>query len=194
MSDAMMRKFRDQVQSPDYIPNLQYELFKKGELLSAEYLRKRTDQFLLQMEASPSFYHLGGLERNTVSLGDALMRKTWHVIQAPAGKFFITSDCPVTTVELVDGQVKPGAGFGREHTAIILSVTPEHLFVAASPQITWKSVGDPKLVDSVNLLTIQFAHRRVYSHVNSPEIKTLVDTEINKIVFGVNAFLPATQN
>lgn len=193
MSSEMIRRFRDQVQSPDYIPNLRYELFKRGELVPAEYLRQRTDDLLHQMEKTP-FYHLIGIQNNTASLGDALLRKTWHVIQAPPGKFFITSDCPVTTVELADGQVKPGAGFGREYTAITLAVTPEHLFVACAQQLLWKSVGDSKLVDSVNLLTTQFAHKRVYSHVNSLEIKALVDSHINNVVFGVNAFLPASEN
>ncbi len=190
MSAEMIRRFRDEVQSPDYIQNLQYELLKKGELVPADYLRKRTEELLVQMETTP-FYHLIGLQPNTASLGDAVMRKTWHVIEAYPGKFFITSDCPVATVELVDGQVKPGAGFARQHTAIILAVTPEHLFVAAAPQMVWKAVAEPKLVDSVNLLTTRFARSRVYSHLNSPGIQALVDAEMNKIVFGVNAFLPA---
>jgi hypothetical protein len=34
----------------------------------------------------------------------------------------------------------------------------------------------------------------VYARVNSPEIKTLVDYEMNRITFGKNAFVPAGQN
>jgi hypothetical protein len=146
------------------------------------------------MDNSPSFYHVSGLERNVASLGDAIMRKTWHTIQAPPGRFFVTSDCPVTTIELIDGKVGPGAGLAKEHTAIMLPLTPEYLFVAASPHMHWKSVGEPRFVDSVNLLVVQFAHKRVYSHVNSAEIQSLVDSQINKVKFGKNAFLPASQN
>jgi len=34
----------------------------------------------------------------------------------------------------------------------------------------------------------------MYSHVNSAELKALVDAEINQIVFAQNAFLPAAQD
>jgi Protein of unknown function (DUF4238) len=193
MSAEMIRRFRNQVTAGDYIRNLQYDLLKKGELVPAEDIRKRTEQLLVQMETTP-FYHLIGMQNNTVSLGDAIMRKTWHVIQAPTGRFFITSDCPVTTVELIDGQVRPGSGFGRPATAVVLALTPEYLFVAAAPEVTWRAVAEPKLVDSVNLLTTQFAHKRVYAHVNSLAVQGLVDAEMNNVVFGVNAFLPGAKN
>lgn len=190
MSAAMVEKFGQKTRDPNFVRDMQYELLKKGELVFAEDIRKDIERLKSSMDASPSYYHLSGLERNVISLGDAIMRKTWHTIQAPPGKFFLTSDCPVTTVELVGGQVKPGAGLANEHTAIILAVTPEHLFIASPRMINWKSIGEPKLVDSVNLLTVQFAHKRVYSHVNPPDLKTLVDTQINRVRFGENAFLP----
>ena len=141
ISAAMVQKFRTETQNPDFIRNLQHELLKEGQLVFADDLQKEIDGFREKMENSPSFYHLCGLQRNTVSLADAVMRKTWHVIQSPSEKYFLTSDCPVTTVELVDGQVKPGTGFAKEHTAIILAITPRALFVAASPTIQWKSEG-----------------------------------------------------
>jgi hypothetical protein len=87
-----------------------------------------------------------------------------------------------------------GSGLGNENTVVVLSLTPGYLFVAAPPFTHWKSVGPPNFVDSVNLLVIQFAHKRVYSHVNSPEIQSLVDSQINKVEFGKNALLPASQN
>jgi hypothetical protein len=194
MSAAMVEKFGQQSQSPGFVRDMQYELLKEGRLVFADDLKKQVEQLRRNMDNSPSFYHLSGLERNVISLGDAIMRKNWHTVEAPAGKFFVTSDCPVTTVELVDGEVKPGAGLGKENTAVILTVTPKHLFVAASPRIYWKSVGEPKLVDSVNLLTVCFAHKRVYSHLNLPETKGLVDAYINYFEFGKNVFLPASQN
>jgi Protein of unknown function (DUF4238) len=122
------------------------------------------------------------------------MRKSWHIVEAPLGKFFLTSDCPVTTVEIVDGQGNPGTGFGKENTVIMFPVTPQHLFLAASPSNQCISLASPKHVDSTNLLTIRFAHTSVYSHVNSAEIKALVDAEINQVVFGQNAFLAASQD
>ena len=109
-------------------------------------------------------------------------------------KFFVISDCPVTTVEIVPGGAKPGPGFAKDTAAVILPITPQHIFVASSRAIQWKRVGTPTSVDSTNLLTIRFAYKRVYAHENSSEIKALVDGEINQISYGRDAFVPATQN
>jgi hypothetical protein len=194
VSAAMTKKFKAQAQSDDFVRDLQHELLKKGEIVFAEDLEKDIERLLSDMESSPSFYHVVGLEKLTVSLGEALFKKTWHVLQVPPGKFFLTSDCPVMTIEFVDGQEKPGAGFRKEHTAIMLPVSPQHLFVAASPLSQWRSVLESRHVDSVNLLTVRFAHKAVYAPANSIEIKALVDTEIDTILFGQNAFLPPSQN
>jgi hypothetical protein len=194
ISATMVEKFKKHTQSPEYVRDLQYGLLQKGELVFASELQRVVERVRRNMEQSPSFYHLTGLDRHAAVLGEALMRKAWHTIQAPPGKFFVMSDCPVSSVELVGGQVKPGVGFAKEHAAIILPLTPEHLFVAASPLFQWKAVPDPVGVDSINLLTIQFAHERVYAHLNSPDIKRLVDCQINEVVFGQNAFLPGSSN
>jgi len=194
ISAAMVQKFGEQTQSPDFIRRMQHELLKWGELVFYEDVKKSIEQIRSAMDNSPSFYHVSGLERNVASLAEAVMGKTWHTIQAPQGKFFLMSDCPVTSVEIADGEIRLGSGLGNEHTVVVLPLTPEYLFVAAPPLTRWKSVGLPNFVDSVNLLVTQFAHRRVYSNVNSPEVQSLVDLHINKVEFGKNAFLHASQN
>lgn len=190
LSAAMVQKFGAQSQDPDFIRDFQYDLFREGKLVFAEDLKKRFQRLRSDMDGSPSFYHLSGLERHTASLGDALLAKRWHVLQAPPGKFFVISDCPVSTVEIAPGRALPGPGFAKETTAVFLPITPQHIFVASSPTIPWKRVGSPTAADSTNRLTIMFAFRRVYAHVNSPEVKAVVDTEINQITFGKDAFVP----
>jgi hypothetical protein len=123
-----------------------------------------------------------------------LIGKNWYILQAPAGKFFLLSDCPVTTVELDPVQQKPGVGFGHALAAIILPVTPQHAFVAAPALSQWKPVASPRVVDSINQLTVWFAHDRVFAHANLPRITALVNEEIDQIVFGRDAFLPSSQN
>ncbi len=193
-SARMVQKFKEQTQSPEFTRDLQYDLLKEGELMFDQDLRKQIEHLRSNMESSPSFYHLSALPRHTASLATALVGKTWHVLEAPPGKFFVISDCPVTTVEIALGRANPGPGFGKESTTVLLPITPRHIFVASSPATRWKPVGTPVAIDSTNLLTIRFAHERVYSHLNSPAIKGLVDGEINQITFGKNAFVPANQN
>jgi hypothetical protein len=194
ISATMVERFRKQTQSTDYVRTLQYDLLQKGKLVFASDLERLIERVNGNLEKSPSFYHLTGLERHITVLAEALMWKTWHAIQAPPGKFFIISDCPVSTVEFVNGQLTPGVGFGKRQAAVILPLTPELSFVAAPEGTQWNTVADPVAVDSINLLTVRFAHQRVYSHLNSVDIQTLVDHEINKIVFGKNAFLLGSSN
>jgi hypothetical protein len=193
-SARMVQKFKEQTQSPEFVIDLQYDLFKKGELVFAQDLRAQVERLRSDMETSPSFYHVSSLPAHTMSLARALAAKAWHVLEAPPGKFFVISDCPVTTVEIVGGRAKPGPGFGKEGTIVFLPIAPRHVFVASSVAARWKPVGPPIAVDSTNRLTIGFAYERVYAHVYSPGIKALVDAEINRITFGKSAFVPANQN
>jgi len=190
VSAAMVRLFGEQTRSPDYIRTLQHELLKKGELVFAEDLQKDTHRLRGAMERSPSFYHVVGLERATASISKAILQKTWHILNAAAGCSFLMSDCPVSTIELVDGRANPGVGFANEHVAIFLPLTPHHVFVAGHSRAPFQSVADIKSVESLNRLTVHFANKAVYAHVNSPDVKVLVDSEIGRVVFGGSAFLP----
>jgi hypothetical protein len=116
------------------------------------------------------------------------MRKSWYTIEAPPDMFFITSDCPVSTVEFVDGKVLPGVGFGKENAAIFLPLTPRHVFAAS--RVRWADIADPRFVESLNHLTVQFAHRNVYANTDSAALQVLVNAEINQLLFGQNAFVP----
>ena len=146
------------------------------------------------MKDSPSFYHVLGLRRLVARLAAEIVNKRWSIVEAPTEKFFVTSDCPVVTAEMLKGQVDPGVGFGKERAAIFLALTPRHAFIAGPHFIEWKKEADPKFVDDLNLLTVRFAFKRVFAHVNMPSIKAFVDREIGKIVFLQNAFLPGNRN
>lgn len=193
LSAAMLQKFKEHTQSQDFVCDLQYDLLKNGELVFAQNLRKQIEELRSNMDSSPSYHHLSSLHANTSLLGRALMAKAWEVLEAAPGKFFVISDCPVTTAELGSGRAIAGTGFGGESAVVVLPITPRHVFVASSSAIRWKSVGPPAAVDATNLLTIRFAQERVYAHLNSTEIKALVDVEINRITFGKDAFIPPEQ-
>jgi len=88
ISDAIVRDFKKKSQEPDFVRDLQYELLKKGELHSAEELRKDTEKLRAAMDASPSYYHVSGLPQRTISIAEDLMKKklahnrrpSWQVI------------------------------------------------------------------------------------------------------------------
>ena len=189
ISDTIVQRFKKQVDDPAFIRDMQYQLLQKGELIPAEELRKQIDSIRAAMDASPSFYHLSGLPRNTRSLAEALLTKDWHTIETPADKSFLISDCPVMTVAINGRQISPGAGFANANVAALLPMTPQAMFVASPPDVGWKKVADPSGVDNINRLAVQFAHRNVYANSNSPDTQLLVDTQIDAVKFSVNAFL-----
>jgi hypothetical protein len=151
-------------------------------------LQREVDELSTAMENSPSFYHVVGLPHRTRVVAEAVTRKSWNTIEAPANTFSITSDCPVSTVEFVDGKVLPGVGLAKENAAIFLPLTPRHVFAAC--RVGWPEIANLSFIDSLNRLTVHFAHRNVYADTDSAALQVLVDAEINQLVSGKNAFLP----
>lgn len=197
ISAAMIGKFGESTQDAEFVRNMQYELLQQGEFHTAAELRESLEKTRKAMDDSPSFYHVSGLPRHTISLADALMRKRWWTIDAPPGKTFLISDCPVMTSELdgPDGRnILPGAGFGKENTAVLVPITSGTLFVASPHNRHWQRVAEPRGVDMVNRQAVWFGHRNVYADANSSDIQSRVDAELNHIVFGRNAFLPGRKS
>jgi hypothetical protein len=144
------------------------------------------------MDASPSFYHVSALPNRVRIIVESLLTRAWHTIEAPPDDYFLISDCPVVTYEVRDGQPFPGAGFGKENTAVLLPVSPKYIFVASPRHFNWRTVATSSGVRNINRLIVQFAHKNVYASVESEEVRALVDAEIDTVVFGKNAFLPPT--
>ena len=192
ISSAMVQKFREFADSPDFVRDLQHDLFQRGDLVFTDDLKKLVERLRTNMENSHSYYHLTSLQANTNSLATAVEGKVWHVLEAAPGEFFVISDCPVTTFEFASGHYYPGPGFGKETATIVLPMTPKHVFLASSATGRWKPIGPPEAVHATNLLTVRFGFDRVCAHVNSAGVKALVDAEINRITFGRDAFVPAS--
>ncbi len=190
MSEAMVAKFRKQAENPEFLRDLQYQYFQRGELLSEQQLRDEIQQTLASMESSPTFYHIVGIREHTTGLADAIMAKDWHTIDSPEGKSFLISDCPVITVALDGDTVRPGAGFKKQDTAVLLPLTSRQCFIAGPRSHRWNRVAEPVGVDNVNRVIAEFGHRNVYGDANTLETRRLVDASINSVVFGENAFLP----
>ena len=192
ISSAMVQKFREFADSPDFVRDLQLDLFQRGDLVFTDDLKKLVERLRTDMDSSPSYHHLTSLQANTNSLAKALAGKVWHVLETAPEEFFVISDCPVTTFEFASGHYYPGPGFGKESTTVVLPMTPKCVFLASSPRGRWKPVGPPEAVHATNLLTVRFGFERVCAHVNSADVKALVDAEINRITFGRDAFVPAS--
>jgi Protein of unknown function (DUF4238) len=193
ISEGMAQKFREQTENSNFVRELQYALLQRGELHYAEDLKRAIDERRAEMDASPSYYHVSALPNRVGIIAQSLLTRAWHTIEAPLDHCFLISDCPVVTYEVRDGRPYPGAGFGGENTAVLLPVGPKHLFVASPHHFKWNLVASPSGVRNINRLIVQFAHRNVYASFESEGVRALVDAEIDKILFGRNAFLPPSE-
>jgi hypothetical protein len=192
ISEGMTQRFRKQTDDPNFILDLQLSLLQRGELHYTDDLKRAVTEIRNAMDASPSFYHVSALPNRVRIIVESILTRAWHTIEAPPDHDFLLSDCPVVTYEVRDGQPFPGAGFGKENTAVLLAVSPKYIFVASPHHFNWRTVATISGVRNINRLIVQFAHQNVYSNVESEEIRALVDTEIDTVVFGKNAFLPPT--
>jgi hypothetical protein len=189
ISMTMVSKMREQTVNEQYVRDLQYRLLQKGELHYAADLSEYVEQFQKRYENSPSLYHVTSIARHTDTIANVLLQKNWYTLSATPGKFFVTSDCPVLTVQHRADRWVEGAGFGKRDVIVFLPITATTAF-AASSQFQIKDEAPPAYVDTINRVTIRFAHRNVYADRSSEEIRQLVDLEINQVIFGENAFLP----
>lgn len=194
VSEAMASRLQEHVNNLDFIREYQYWLLQRGELHYAKDIACSFEKSCGEMCVSQSFFHVSGLPTRTHIIGESLLTRYWHTIEAPHGSYFLISDCPVVTYEVRNGRPFPGTGFGNENTVALLPISPRQLWVACPKQMEWRSELTPDGVNSVNRLIVQFADRNVYANVESQEIQQLVDSEINTVVFGKNAYVPPARS
>ena len=191
VAPRIMDELKTSFLASDNLKDLQYDLFKQGHLVSEKELSAAIEKKWNQLSANPAYLQLAGIDQSACNLGVELGKKHWHTLDAPPGKVFVTSDCPVFTLKLTGGGAAfLGYGFGQEDVAIIFPLSPRKIFVASPPTISWSKVLDVNSINLFNKAVIQFALKSVFSIQECEEIRNLVDSEINKITFGVNAFCP----
>lgn len=190
VSAAMKSTLQQRIDDPGFIRDFQYSLLQRGELHYASALKLSLERWRDDMNASDSYFHVSGLPERTRTLASDLLERDWHTLEAADGQCFLMSDCPVVTVECCNGSPRFGVGFGNKDAAILLPISPRHLFVASPHHVKWKAQLDSAGVECVNREIAHFAHRNVYANGESQAVKALVDSEIDKVVFGQNAFVP----
>ena len=190
ISNAMSQKVRQQIDNPDYVRDLQLALLKHGELHYAEDIQRNLTEIHAAMSADPSYFFVSALPSRVRIIAPDILTRDWHTIAAPEGHSFLISDCPVVTYKVHDGRILTGVGFGDEKTIVLLPVSPNRLFVASPRHGEWPTVFSASDMQYVNRMIVQFAHRNVYANAESEAVQRLVDTEIDAIKFGENAFVP----
>jgi hypothetical protein len=186
----MKERVKEWLENPASITDMQLWLLKHGEFHYTDDLRRKVSELSAEMNADPAYHHVSNLPKRIAIIAGPLLTRHWHTIEAPQNCYFLMSDCPVFTFEMRDGRPYAGSGFGNENVVTMLPVSPSHIFVASPQNMAWASVATSQAVSHINHTIVQFAHRNVYSNVDSSEIQTLVDHELDRHVYGKTVYVP----
>ncbi len=186
MSANTIRQLQTDEERHRFTLHAQLNLAIEGRMLPYDFIRTSVDRVIGSANQNLPYYHLTTMPGRVVTLANAILAAEWKTFVAPEGHVYVTSDAPVSTVELLpNGQVTFGSGLGRNNVAVLLPLNPNKVFMAHQNGWPTNGVPNPELM---NIATVRFGHRNVYASYKSAEVQVLVDTELNGVVFGENAF------
>ena len=196
------RKIREQIKLPtmeavrrdflsdSYISEIQLRFFKSGRLYSKDELRGSVNSVARRYSENPALTHMNHIEQHCASLTSLLLRRNWFILDVAQECYLPTSDCPVLSVKIDEiGGVYLGHGFENKNVCVVLPISPKKLFVAAPRNISFASSLTEEDTQVFTKAIVQFAHRNVYADRRSQQLKELVDSSLNEVQFGVNAFV-----
>jgi hypothetical protein len=184
-----MLKVREIMIGEQSIRDAQHDLLKRGHLISYKRLSTTMTRIWDEMQSDPAYGHVLTIQKSTATLAKSILEKRWQTVEASEACSFLSSDSPVITMKIVGGgQVFLGHGFSQPDVAVLLSISPNKLFIASPQTVGWDTVQDENNVTLFNRAIVRFADRAVYTNVNSSRIQKIVDEEIGQIKFGQNAF------
>jgi len=189
MTEKALKVMSNKLRAPEHLRDLQHDLLQKGRFIFMESLQQSAEKVIAQIESDPAFLQAKSLETTGLRLAKSMAKKCWHILHAPEGAFFVTSDCPVMTAKVdAQGQAQLGYGFDVENVAVMLPITPDKLFVSSPPHFEWWNTFQLNGLFTANLSVVRFAHKNVYAHSYDKSIEELVNLEIDQLIFGQNAF------
>jgi len=116
-----------------------------------------------RVAALDTFYSL-------VNIAQCIQQMTFRVVEAPPHLFFVTSDTPLTLQRRKTGS-RVGAGWENNDAMGLFPLCPSHflLIFYAEPSRIGIQQATREEVASLNLETIRFADKEVYSPFEYPE-------------------------
>lgn len=189
MTTRTLKRLHNPDEIDAFARETQLELAIEGRIYSLTDLRRRAEKIAAAVDQNLAYFHLRHLPQSVASIHKALTRAKFYVIDATEQLPFVTSDAPVATMELMPNnvQIDFGCGIAKERALVFLPLTPNQAFLAVQKGWAFDSPLSYPSPITCRVATIQFAHRNVYASFASDDLRRMVDTQVNRIVFGENA-------
>jgi hypothetical protein len=95
-------------------------------------------------------------------IAESIQNMSFRVVQAPPGLFFVTSDRALTLKRRTTNS-RVGAGWARKDAMGLLSLSPRYFLILFYGEASGLHVATPDQVAGLNLETIMYANKEVYS-------------------------------
>jgi len=119
---------------------------------------EQLDQKEGRLDSISTFYSL------IKDIAEYIQKMTFHILEAPGGLFFITTDRPLVLFSLVSGSPS-GAGWGNRDALAAMPLDPKHLLVMCyrgKPAVYYKVLSN-KDIQFWNIELMKYAVYEVYS-------------------------------
>jgi Protein of unknown function (DUF4238) len=151
-------------------------------------------QFILtgeyEIEQTSEAFSLGEMFTSGLAVMDELRYFGYEVLYAPTDKFFVTSDCPVYTLQPDGkGQATIGMGFGWPDVEVFFPLNKRACLRLKRRLLPTSVFIRERRLQMVNDLIMATATQFLYSNENSKRLSRLFDERGCKIRAGRDAFL-----
>jgi hypothetical protein len=118
----------------------------------------------------------------------------YQAYYAPQGKFFVTSDSPVFTIQPDGmGEATVGMGVGWDNVEVYCPLNKKTCFRLKRAIKAMGRIIEEGRVDQINRITMATATKYLYSSEGHRRIARLFDERGCKVQVGKNAFMPHPQ-
>jgi hypothetical protein len=162
--------------------------------IDAEELRQYILKGKYEIVQASRAYNLGSMFQSALSIARTLQEFGYEVLYAPKGRFFLTSDSPVFTLQPeTNRQATIGMGFGWPRVLV-------HFPLNKRACLRLKRGAEPAAIEiseydlgQINRVTMANASQFLYSSEGYRRISRLFDQWGCKIEPGKNAFMPTPE-
>ena len=135
-------------------------------------------------------FNLGSMCMSAVDLAKVLAMMGYQAFYAPEGKFFLTLDSPVYTIQPDGmGQATIGMGFGWENVEVYCPLNKKTCFRLKKGIEPMGRIVEARRVDQINRVVMATATQYIYSSEGHRRVARLFDEHGCKVRAGKNAFM-----
>lgn len=145
-----------------------------------------------EVEQTSSAFNLGTMTQMSMDLTPVIFSLGWEIWHTDSDQLFLTSDNPVITSLPGNASMSFGMGFGIPGVEVIFPLSARACLVMKGGAAEGSAIVTNPAVRDINKRVMVCARRYLYAPEFSSGVAKLFDNLGAQVVYGENAFLPAS--